>query len=1323
MKRLNQNVLGVCIAAALAGAAGGALASSQSDIEQLLNQGHYWYEHGRPDFSEDAWRKVLLIDPDNAEAKRGLEEIQRNRAGGASVDKDAIAEARAAARQGEHEKALSLYRRAFAANDGNPPSAYLAAEYYLVMAGAKKHWQEARRELQKLVDKYPSSKRYRLALATALTFQEATRLDGIKQLQALRGDPEVGAEATRAWRDAVSWLGANDDNWISMHNELSALHRQYPDIDEYTLPLAKIKSYRQSTRREALAMLAELAKKPRYASEAVAAWRQALLWLNASQAERHLYEQYLAEHPDDSEVIAKMNGLPAAPPTEEELRQAREKQQREQRRARRAQQRAAHGRRIKKGYQLLDQQLPDSAIAQFQKLLKHNPRDAEALKGLGIAHMRLQNFAEAERYLSLAINAAPRRNADLRRQLDEVRFWKVFNDASWAYKQGELDKARDLALQAESMRPDHAETLMLLARIAANQGDNTQARQYFEQVLAHQPDNREAQQGLAGALAGLGDMEAAGRIIHRYNLPDSDYLSYRNMVEAAALRAEAAEAKSNDEAIRLLTRAQRLQPQDPWIRLDLARRYRLAGRPKVAVQLLDQLIATYPNYPDAYHAKALYHAQFNELFEGLVALESIPKAYRNPRQAALYRTIYRQLWLKQKKLEADQLIAIGDYGAVRDIIDSMAIVDQSDPSAMLIRAELLADIGDYKKALEIVNQVEPLGPPNDIAFKTQLATVLLKARETDALAAVLKDLEARESQMDFAQQDDLAHLKLGMALQRADDLRKQGRYKQALAVIEPMREHFDNDPALKLARATLLKESGHHRQAQQLYRELLIADPNNRAAYAGQAGSLMEQGKYAQARKVVDKGLRTVLEAPELMALRGKLKLLKGDYNAAARDLQQSLFDDNDNRTFNAVGESGGGGFDEPRPGSWQFEARKDLRKLNNRKLNNTLVAIGGRQRSGDAGVNRLSEVSVPILFKNYRDYENGSGLAVRAVALDAGTARPEVGAPNRIGALILARESDDPRESDPVINNSYSFADAGLALDGFIKGKNYMLDLGVTPIGFRINTLLGGLHWQHRGYRSRFGAHLTRRAVKDSVLSYAGLKDPDTKQEWGAVAKTGIDFDFTLGDARAGLYGNVGGHVYDGQAVANNNSTSAKVGLYLTLFDNGSSRLTTGINGRWMAYEKNLDFFTLGHGGYFSPQQYTNVSIPLEFRADHGGLSYRIGLDIGQQQYSTDPIDLFPIDPPLQQRLEEIIKVKPKPYLKAQYPGEDHNDLVYDFRAEMEYAIGKQYSLGGWIKATSVDNFDEFRGGLFLRRYSLPRTDILQLHRDDIDDQLHELW
>ncbi len=1322
MKPFNKHMLGLCIAAVLAGASSTASAASQTDIDQLLSQGHYWYEQGRPDFSAEAWRKVLLIDPDNAEAKKALEEL--NAAQVEAVDKALLEKARKTARRGKPRQALNLYQRAFAASDGKPPSSFLAAEYYLTMAGTPEGWQTARQELERLTRLYPSSKRYQYMLATALTFQEPTRIQGIKMLQALRDDPTIGREARRAWLEAVSWLGGSDDNWTSVHNELSTLHQRYPDIDEYTFPLAKLKTYREATRRDGIRMLEVLAEKPKFAREAVEAWRQALLWLNATQAERDLYDAFLKKHPGDNEIIAKRQALPAPPPTEEELRAAEARQRAAERRARLARKRAAHGRKIQQGYQLLDQELSDEAIAQFQRLLEHNPRDAEALKGLGIAHLRLQNFKEAERYLSLAIEAAPRRNADLQQPLEEARFWAIFSDASWAYKQGETDKARDLALQALAMRPDHPDTLLLLARIAAGEKDNATAKQYFEQVLAVQPDNRDAQEGLAGALAGMGDMEAAGRIIHRYNLPDSDYLSYRNMVEAAALRAEAGQARSNEEAIKLLTRAQRLQPQDPWIRLDLARHYRKAGRPKIALSLLDQLISMYPNYPEAYHAKALYHAQFNELFEGLVALESIPPAYRNKREAALYREVYRQLWIKQKKLEADQLVAIGDYGAVRDIIDTMKIVEQSDPSAMLIRAELLADIGDVNEAMKIVNQVKTLSTPDDIAFKTQLATVLLKARETDMLESVLADLEARKDSMDFAQQDDLAHLKLGVSLQKADDLRKQRRYKEALAVLEPMRKRFEKNLELKLSRATIYKESGQHDKAQKLYREILFADPNYRAAYAGLAGSLMEQARFTKAREVVDKGLRTVLEAPELLALRGKLKLLKGDYNGAAQDLQQSLFDDYDDRTYNSpeTGSGGGDTLGNARPGSWQFEARKDLRRLNNRKLNNVLGGVGLRQRDGDEGIDKLTEVSVPLLMKNYRDYQSASGLSVRAVSVDAGTARPEVGAPNRIGALVLARESDDPRERDPVINNAYSFSDLGIGVNGFIQGRNYKLDLGVTPIGFRINTLLGGLHWQHRSYRSRFGAHVTRRAVKDSLLSYAGLKDPDTKQEWGAVAKTGFNFDFTLGDEKAGFYGDLGAHIYDGQAVADNSSAEAKAGFYFKLFDNGSTRFTTGLNGRWMAYEKNLNFFTLGHGGYFSPQQYVNVSLPLDFQMDRGPLSLRLGADLGQQKFRTDAVDVFPIDPPLQTRLQEIHDTV-NSAVRTQYDAEDKNEFVYNIHAELEYAIGRQYALGGWLSGTDVNDFREFQAGIFLRRYQLPRTDIFPQHRDDVEDRLHALW
>lgn len=1328
MKHRNNKLLGVCIAMALSGTSVTAFSAPQNDISQLLNQGHFWYEQGRSDFSEDAWNKVLLIDPSNQEAQKGLEEIHRSNLDG--IHQPALANARSAANRGEHSQALAFYQQAFAAYNGKPPTSYLAAEYNLTLAGTDKGWQQAQNALQQLVKQYPSSDRYQYSLAAAQTYQEATRIEGINTLQRLKSSENIGPLATKAWQAATQWLSASEDNWDTVHQQLSALHRSHPNLQEYAFPLAKLKTYREHSRREGINMLTSLSENPKYSSEAFAAWRQALLWLNTSHLDRQLYTTFLDRSPDDAEVRSKMVSLPAAPPTEAEIslaaeqaQRAERKQKRDQARAARGRAQAAHGRQITEGYELLNQQLPDSAIQQFQTLLGKNANDAEALKGLGIAHMRLQNFTEAKRYLSLAIEADPERNADLYNELSEVNFWALHHDASWAYKQGETEKALDLAQQAEQLRPSHPDTLLLLARLSAGRNDNETSRIYYQQVLNFQPQNTEAQEGLAGALAGLGLMDEAGRTIHKYNLRDDEYLSYRNMVEAAALRAEATEANNNDAAIRLLTRAQRLQQQDPWIRLDLAKRYRVAGRPEVAISLLDQLISMYPDYPDAYHAKALYHAQFNELFEGLVALESIPDAYRNQRQASLYRDVYRQLWIKQKKLEADQLIAIGDFAAVSEIIESMKVIEQADPSAMLIRAELLADIGKSVEAISIVNQVKHLSTPDDVAFKTQLATVLLKARERESLEVILNQLQAQEPSMSFSQRDDVQKLKLGMSLQKADDLRKRGRYEEALATLEPMQQRFGKDLGLKLSRATIYKESQQHELAQNLYREILIADPNYRAAYAGSAGTYMDQARYPAARKIIDKGLSTVLEAPELLALRGKLKLLAGDYNGAAQDLQQSLFDDYDNRTYNLPGGSGGGA-GEPLalPGSWQSEARKDLRRLNNRKLSNTFYGLGFRNRDGDGGLNKLTEISLPLLFKNYRDYENSSGLGVKPVLLDSGTLRPENGDANRFGALILARESDDPRERDPVINQSFDFQESGVGLNGYIKGQNYMLDLGVTPVGFKINTILGGLHWFNKGYQSKFGARITRRAVKDSILSYAGARDPDTQQEWGAVAKSGLDLDFNYGLNNFGLYGNIGAHIYDGQAVADNESASAKAGAYFTILDSGRSRLTTGINARYATFDKNLNFFTLGHGGYFSPQDYVNVSVPIDYQFSSGQMSYRIGADIGQQDFSTEAIDVFPIDSPLQDRLEEI-QTTVNSAVKTTYDASSVNETVFNLHAELEYAITDQLAFGGWANATSVDDFEEFKGGIYLRRYVLPKTDKSPLFRDDVTEKLHEFW
>ncbi|MCY7168921.1 BCSC C-terminal domain-containing protein, partial [Streptococcus gordonii] len=66
-----------------------------------------------------------------------------------------------------------------------------------------------------------------------------------------------------------------------------------------------------------------------------------------------------------------------------------------------------------------------------------------------------------------------------------------------------------------------------------------------------------------------------------------------------------------------------------------------------------------------------------------------------------------------------------------------------------------------------------------------------------------------------------------------------------------------------------------------------------------------------------------------------------------------------------------------------------------------------------------------------------------------------------------------------------------GVELNMALSGDSYRLDIGSTPLGQDLNTLVGGVKWSPK-LTNYLTLILTgeRRAVTDSLLSYVGLKD-----------------------------------------------------------------------------------------------------------------------------------------------------------------------------------------------------------------------------------------
>ncbi|MEX3680793.1 tetratricopeptide repeat protein, partial [Paraburkholderia sp. BR14320] len=212
-----------------------ALAQASKDpLSMLIDQGKYWQSHQRGDLAEQAWQKVLSIDPKQPDALFGmgmvladrkdgagaqqylarlkaaapnypnLDELGR-RLGQASPRDQTIDEARRLAQAGQSASAVQEYQRALT---GKPATPQLQLEYYQALSATPQGWDEARRGLEQLAHDNPNDPRFALAYAQHLTYRDVTRRDGIARLQKLAGDTSVGAAAKKSWRQALLWLDA-----------------------------------------------------------------------------------------------------------------------------------------------------------------------------------------------------------------------------------------------------------------------------------------------------------------------------------------------------------------------------------------------------------------------------------------------------------------------------------------------------------------------------------------------------------------------------------------------------------------------------------------------------------------------------------------------------------------------------------------------------------------------------------------------------------------------------------------------------------------------------------------------------------------------------------------------------------------------------------------------------------------------------------------------------------------------------------------------------------------------------------------------------------
>jgi tetratricopeptide (TPR) repeat protein len=355
--------------------------------------------------------------------------------------------------------------------------------------------------------------------------------------------------------------------------------------------------------------------------------------------------------------------------------------------------------------------------------------------------------------------------------------------------------------------------------------------------------------------------------------------------------------------------------------------------------------------------------------------------------------------------------------------------------------------------------------------------------------------------------------------------------------------------------------------------------------------------------------------------------------------------------------------------------------------------------RSGDLGFDHLSALEAPYEVAMPLGYAGRFVIVARPVFLDSGQADGNsvitvqqqttggttlVTIPQPIGTLT-ASNTTPPAQQNAV----------GIGGEAQLIFKQFAIAGGYTPYNFLVATPTGRLFWKPGNGPISFS--VSRDSVKDTQLSYAGLRDPSGNtlgnqgQIWGGVVADQGNVQFTHGDAQSGFYLSAGGQYLSGYKVETNTRVDGSGGAYwrlLTLPEYGN--LSIGANFFGMHYEHDEDAFTHGMGGYFSPQAYFLANAPFTWNG-HSGTTwhYNIMGSLGVQAFQNDLTSLWPL---------AVDKALLTAMNNASLPAKTSVGPNYDLRSQLAYQVSPHWFVGGFLSANNSRNYSSVSAGFTIR-------------------------
>ncbi|HYR05401.1 MAG TPA: cellulose synthase subunit BcsC-related outer membrane protein, partial [Gallionella sp.] len=344
---------------------------------------------------------------------------------------------------------------------------------------------------------------------------------------------------------------------------------------------------------------------------------------------------------------------------------------------------------------------------------------------------------------------------------------------------------------------------------------------------------------------------------------------------------------------------------------------------------------------------------------------------------------------------------------------------------------------------------------------------------------------------------------------------------------------------------------------------------------------------------------------------------------------------------------------------------------------------LASRAKSGTDGLSRLNIKHTPIVEAGWAAGPSGEvRLRLDRVYLDSGNPAPAALLGSQSGGMWNFMPTTSMRGMEPRL----AWRDE--------SAHKWEAEIGLTPTGGEIAARpVGYLLHQRNIDTGSYLARLYNEPVRESILSYTGLRDPHSGAKWGRVTRAGAKLSTQQRlDGEWSASGSISREYLNGSGVESNSRAGFDADIGKNMGLTGFEHAVVGFSVGFERYRKNLSQFTLGHGGYFSPQHFWHYGPSFGFMTQENRQFIIKGrLAVGGVYKREDTTQRFPFAP------------DGNFYAASNGSGRSHN-------AEMSgvWRLNDHMQLGGMISKRYAPQYNDISAIVFLRILLEPRKSVL---------------